>query len=169
MTKKLIKPEIITDVLLSDLVKTYAPTIMKTLNINQVNNGCCCCCNANPTTPAMANNCSVDEFDVQQELRLDPNSFGVAGGPTIIGTQAIIRWSVSAPTGSTVSVQVRTRGLDGNPGGKFDAWTDTQFINQALIDQVQYNFNDFLGTKVEFRIVVLDGNNTILCIGPPDC
>jgi len=100
---------------------------------------------------------------------LDPNSFGVPGGPTILATKARISWSVTAPVGSTVSVQVRTRGLDGNPGVPFPAWTNTQFTGQALIDQVQFNFNDFLGTKVEFRVVVLDGSGNTLCVGPPDC
>jgi len=42
-----------------------------------------------------------------------------------------------------------------------------QFTNQALFDQVQFNFTGFLGAKVEFRIIVLDAGGTIILAGPP--
>ena len=178
MTKKKqpeIKPLPNTEVILSELVQSHKSTIIKILfqtakPPSACNCGCCCCCcsNSAPSSPGEASPCSIDEFSVQQELRLDPNSFSVPGGPAIIGTRAVIAWSVTAPIGSNVTVQVRTRGLDGNPGGTFDDWTDTIFVNQSLIDQIQFNFNDFLGTKVEFRIVVLDSDGNILCVGAPD-
>ena len=156
---------------LTAFVKVNAPIITKILNLAPANSGGCCCCCGNQNAPvAVADpTCNVDEFMVNQELSLDPNSIGVPGGPTFLATRAQISWSVTAPVTSTVTVQVRTRGLDGNPGVPFSDWTDTQFVGQALIDQVKFNFDDFLGTKVEFRVVVLDSSGSRICVGPPDC
>jgi hypothetical protein len=157
---------------LSDLVRLHASTVTKMLARNKkadTNGNCCCCCcdddrNDKPSTAT----CSVDRFDVNQELGLDPNSFGVPGGPTIISTRANISWSVAAKNGATVTVQIRTRGLDGNPAGPFAEWQDTKFVKGDLIDQVRFAMNDFLGTKVEFRIVVRDPDGNTLCISAPD-
>lgn len=157
---------------LTPLVRQYAPTVMKALKafLPQAQGGCCCCCCCgDKQRPAAGDaNCSVDEFDVNQELRLDPSSFGVVPGGLIVGTRADISWEVTAPADSTVSVQIRTRGTDGNPARPFADWTSV-FNNQALIDSVRFSADQVLGTKVEFRVIVLDGDGQLLCAGPPDC
>ena len=149
---------------LNQLALFYAPTLVKILWPFFPKKCCCCCCCCKHDDNRQ--NC-VDRFRVDQELRIDPNSFGIGPQPVIIGTRAEIAWSVTAPPNSSVTVQIRTRGLDGNPGPPFADWTDI-FNNQALIDSVRFTANRVLGTKVEFRIVVKDAGGNVLCVGPPD-
>jgi hypothetical protein len=150
---------------LNQLALLHAPTLVKFLYPFFPKKTCCCCCCCKGDVHRDQN--CVDRFRVDQELRIDPNSFGIGPQPLIVGTRAEIAWSVTAPPNSTVTVQIRTRGLDGNPGPPFADWTDI-FTNQALIDSVRYTANRVLGTKVEFRVVVKDAAGKIPCVGPPD-
>lgn len=152
---------------LTEFVHAHKPTVTKLLKADHHCCCCCCCCCAGKSKRSAE--CGIEEFSVDQMLWLDPNSFGQAGGPFIDETRATVRWRVQAPSGSSVTVQVRTRGPNGNPGARFPDWMDTDFTNQDLNDDVSIRYaGGTLGSKVEFRIQVKDASGEVICESPPD-